>query len=277
MENSFILEKMTTKHFSPVEYRLTNKQGEELVLNQLLDKKITLTFLQMISCLHCGKKTNKSFGQGYCFNHFSTLACNDICMVKPELCHYRFGTCREPKWGEEHCLKPHIIYLANSSGLKVGMTRETQIPTRWIDQGATTALPILKVYQRWHAGVIEVLLAKEFADKTNWRAMLQGKQQEIDLVQIAEDIRQRYSVQFDTLVTEDPHFCYQWLDFKPISFEYPVIEFPNKINSLSFDKTSSVTGRLLGIKGQYLIFDHGVLNIRKHGGYNINVEILNEE
>ena len=144
-------------------------------MNALVGKHIELTFNQIIICSNCGKKTNKSFSQGYCFPCARSLARCDMCIMKPETCHHHLGTCREPEWGLSNCFLPHIIYLANSSGIKVGITRKTNTPGRWIDQGAISAIPILEVGSRIDSGLVEVALKSFVADKTNWRNMLKNE------------------------------------------------------------------------------------------------------
>jgi hypothetical protein len=150
-----LLNKMYARLESTVQYELP-LSDQRIALNPLLGKVIKLTFTGNIRCVHCNRTIKKSFNQGYCYPCFISLAQCDMCIMKPETCHYEAGTCREPSWGEEFCFKPHIVYLANSSGIKVGITRQTQIPTRWIDQGAVQALPIFKVQSRYMAGLIEI-------------------------------------------------------------------------------------------------------------------------
>ena len=140
-----------------------------LEMNPLIGQGIRLTHSHTINCIACGRETKKSFAQGYCYPCFRSLAACDMCVMKPETCHYAEGTCREPEWGDTHCFIPHYVYLANSSGIKVGITRETQVPTRWIDQGATQALPIFEVSNRLQSGLIEVALKKYVSDRTDWR------------------------------------------------------------------------------------------------------------
>ena len=164
---------MRTELVDPVHYQLP--VGEVLIdLNPLLGQEISLVYSGKIFCIECARKTNKSFNQGYCFPCLRRLAACDTCIVRPELCHYHEGTCREPQWGEAHCMQPHVVYLANSSGLKVGITRKTQVPTRWIDQGAIQALPIVEVDTRLQSGLIETALKSTVNDKTDWRRMLKG-------------------------------------------------------------------------------------------------------
>lgn len=256
------LRKMKVVHESPVEYSLP--VGDETVpLNPLLGQKISLSFAGEINCINCGRKTNKSFQQGYCYPCMQQLARCDLCILKPELCHYHKGTCREPDWGRENCMIDHFVYLAVSSGLKVGITRHSQVPVRWIDQGAVSALPIARVSSRYDSGRVEVALKSHFNDKTNWRNMLKNIVAEVDPV--AEKARIE-PVLMDIL--KDFQGCEVTGD-TIYRFEYPVLEYPDKIKSLALDKTPRIEGTLQGIKGQYLMFDSGVINIRKHGGYRV--------
>jgi len=237
--------------------------GDNLIdMNELVGKKISMKYNGVINCIATGDKITKSYGQGYSYKAFITLPECDTCIIKPELCHYAKGTCRDPKWGEEHCFIPHYIYLAVSSDLKVGITRHTQVPTRWIDQGATYALPILKVQDRKTSGEIEIEIARFYKDKTNWRKMLQGTVPEIDLIEKREEV-------FETLADVLDSFDVEDLDEEITTIKYPVLEYPTKVTSLGFDKKPIVEGTLLGIKGQYLILDTGVINMRKHQGYEI--------
>jgi hypothetical protein len=191
-------------------------------------------------------------------------------MVKPELCHYEAGTCRDEQWGEVHCLQAHYIYLANSSGIKVGITRGTQIPTRWIDQGAVQALPILQVSERLLSGLVEVELKKSVNDKTNWQKMLKGHIESVDLIQARDSLLEQYESVFTALQQQFGEEALIFLDDEEsIAINYPVLDYPKKIKSFNLDKDSRVTGQLMGIKGQYLIFDTGVLNIRKFSGYQV--------
>lgn len=258
--------KMKSNLAQPVEYFLP--VGDELIpLNAYLKKKIKMSFDGVINCIASGEKIKKSYNQGYSYKSFMTLPECDICIVKPELCHYQKGTCRDPKWGEENCLKPHVLYLAVSSGLKVGVTREKQVPTRWIDQGANYVLPILKLPGRKEAGILEDEMKSQLDDKTNWRKMLMNEvEQGHDLKSLAEGLFDSFADLIDDLGGED-------IDAEVLEIQYPVIEYPKKIKSLGFDKDRLVEGVLLGIKGQYLILDTGVINMRKHQGYFLDIEL----
>ncbi len=254
-----------------VEYKLPI--GDEfLSLNALIGKPLTLTYSGNIRCLNCDKKTKKSFSQGFCFPCMRKLAACDMCIMKPETCHYAQGTCREPEWGEANCMIEHYVYLSNTSGLKVGITRHTQIPTRWIDQGATQALPIIRVKTRYQSGLVETALAEFIADKTNWRAMLKGSNEPIDLKAKAKELIPQISERLAEIELEFGEQSIEILDEDVVNIDYPVLKYPVKISSYNFDKAVGVSGILQGIKGQYLIFDTGVINIRKFTSYEISAE-----
>ncbi|HRW62960.1 MAG TPA: DUF2797 domain-containing protein, partial [Bacteroidales bacterium] len=218
-----------------------------------------------IYCIRCGRKTNQSFHQGYCYPCFRTAPETDDCILKPEMCRAHEGISRDMEWSKDHCLTEHVVYLAISSGLKVGVTRISQIPTRWIDQGASYAIKIAQTPNRYLAGLIEVNLKKNFADKTNWRNMLTNKiDTETRLTEQKDRARELVKKEFKSYFIDDNSI---------VEIQYPVIEYPQKVNSLSFDKEEVITGKLIGIKGQYLIFEDGnVLNIRKHNGYLVEFE-----
>jgi len=192
--------------------------------------------------------------------------------MSPERCHYAAGTCREPEWGENFCMTDHIVYLANSSGIKVGITRVSQVPTRWMDQGAVAALPIMRVATRQLSGLVEVLFKQHVADKTNWRTMLKGEIKECDLVAEADRLFDLVEPGLKTLRAEHGDMALLRLDeTEEWTFDYPVQQYPTKIASHNFDKDPVVEGVLQGIKGQYLIFDTGVINVRKFGSYHVEV------
>jgi hypothetical protein len=253
----------------PVQYQLP--AGEQLIaLNPLLGKPIKLVHTGKIICLHCNKPTKKSFSQGYCYPCFISLAQCDMCIMKPETCHYEAGTCREPDWGKEFCFQPHVVYLANSSGIKVGITRQTQLPTRWIDQGATQALPIFKVTSRHISGLIEVAIAKHISDKTNWQQMLKKDAEPIDPKTKRDDLITICNQELVGIAQRFGGQAYEFLADEPIvDISYPVDTYPAKIKSFNFDKNAEVSGVLHGIKGQYLLLDTGVINIRKFAGYEV--------
>lgn len=265
------LSKMRAHLGAPVQYAF-RLGDEEVPVNPLVGKHLRLEYLGAIHCTHCGRKTKTSFSQGYCYPCMQKLAQCDVCIMSPEKCHYDAGTCREPSWGEQFCMTDHIVYLANSSGVKVGITRASQVPTRWIDQGATQALPILRVATRQQSGFVEDLLRSQVADKTNWRALLKGDAVPVDLLAIREqlfdicgagitELQQRFGLQaIQPLSAADV-----------LEIRYPIEAYPAKITSFNLDKQPLAEGTLLGIKGQYLMFDTGVINIRKYTAYQLAV------
>ena len=263
MKKQGALLKMPTELNDPVDYFLTLGE-EKIYMNDLIGKDIALTYLDEIHCIRCGRETKKSFHQGYCYPCFRTAPQTDDCILRPEMCRAQDGISRDMEWSKDHCLQDHIVYLAVSSGLKVGVTRIAQVPTRWIDQGASYAIKIARAPNRYTAGVMEVNLKKHFADKTNWRNMLSNKvDHHVQLLK--EKAKAREVVRKDMAK-------YFIEDQEVLEIHYPVQDFPQKVNSFSFDKEVVIEGKLNGIKGQYLIFEGGrVLNIRKHNGYEVEL------
>ncbi len=257
----------------PVEYSLP--VGDELPsLNEYIGSPINLLFSGKINCTHCGRVTKKSFNQGHCYPCFKRLAQCDSCIVSPEKCHYDQGTCREPEWGETHCMMEHIVYLSSASGPKIGITRHTQVPTRWIDQGASQALPILAVQTRQQSGLVEVLFKNHIADKTNWRAMLKGTPEPVDLKALAVDLLQKVDSELNAMQDRFGLQAIQVLEGQSqTEISYPVVNWPEKVTSINAEKTPEVSGVLQGIKGQYLILDTGVINMRKYTGYEVTVTL----
>ena len=186
------------------------------------------------------------------------------CIIRPELCRAHLGEGRDPEWEEKHHNKPHIVYLAASSAVKVGITREDQVPTRWIDQGATAAIRLAETENRYEAGRVEVALKEFFTDRTNWRKMLTNDvDNTIDLEEEKWALEEHLPADIMDLFSENDEI---------VNLNYPVLEFPTKVKSLSFDKTPVIEGVLKGIKGQYLFFENNeVLNIRKHTSYYVEI------
>jgi len=259
---------MRVKLDTPSRYYLPVGE-DEVYLNPLINQTFSLHFTGTINCIACGRETNKSFNQGYCFPCLRSLARCDTCIVRPELCHFHEGTCREPDWAEKNCNRPHIVYLANSSGLKVGITRKSQIPTRWIDQGASQALPILEVRDRLTAGLAEVIFKSHVADRTDWRKMLKGSPESLDLVEKREQLFSDSKDELEKLEHQNGEEKLIRINDASVSIGYPVDQYPEKVKSFNLDKTPEIAGRLMGIKGQYLIFDSGVINMRKYAGYKL--------
>ena len=250
--------KMLTELKSPVQYTLP--MGDNILeMNQWIGKNIQFSFGGEIYCLDCGRRTKKSFNQGFCYPCFQSSPMSAECIIKPELCRAHLGEGRDVEWERKHHLQDHYVYLAVSSGVKVGITRDTQVPTRWIDQGASYAVPIAKTPNRYLCGVIEVALKEYLSDRTAWQRMLKNEIAHIDL-----------SEKRDEIIKLIPEECQQYVlsDEEVLNIEFPVNEYPTKVKSLGFDKTPVIEGRLMGIKGQYLLFEGGqVLNMRKHQAY----------
>lgn len=256
---------MDTTFGDKVSYGLQLRE-EHFDISSLVGKELKLTYSGKIVCSNCQKQIKKSYAEGFCYPCTMKLAACDLCILKPETCHYAKGTCREPEWALDHCFKPHIVYLANSSGLKVGITRKSNIPFRWIDQGASEALPVMEVENRLISGQIEVLFKKHIADKTDWRKMLKGEAESLNLKEWRDRLIRE-------LAPDLQYFEFNLLeDEDVVKINYPVDKYPEKIVSFNLDKVSEITGKLTGIKGQYLIFDTGVFNVRSHSGYEITLE-----
>ena len=267
------LRKMPAEAGNPVAYSIA-VGDTRIPLNDLIGRPLRLDFDGVIRCIHCDRKTNKSFNQGFCYPCFRKLAACDSCIMSPEKCHYHLGTCREPEWGETHCMVEHVVYLANSSGLKVGITRASQVPTRWIDQGAVDAIPMVRVATRYIAGLVEVACKAHVADRTNWRAMLKGDVPELDLAQERQRMLGLIADDLEALRQTHGQDSIREVDEQGLGLSYPVKVWPEKIKTHNLDKTPEVEGVLEGIKGQYLILDTGVINIRKFTGYEVRFRVM---
>lgn len=261
------LKELSHQHENPVKYFL-QVNDEKIQINQYINRQVKIKFLNEINCVHCGREIKKTYNNGYCYPCFIKLPQNDICIVKPNLCHYDNGTCRDELFGQDYCLLPHYVYLALSSDVKVGITRKTNAFRRWIDQGAVQSIPIAELPTRKKAGDLEIFLSQHLPDKTNWRKMLKGEIAKKDILEVREEIRPLIPEEFQSYL----------LDEKLINeFIYPITESLDKIKSVTLDKMPEVVGKLLGIKGQYLILDIGVFNIRKHTGYKVDVELVGSD
>jgi hypothetical protein len=258
-----VLKKMITEIGSPIRYYL-NLESDFLEMNQLLDQTVKINFLGT-QCLSC-HDSKPIFRQGFCKNCFFENPSAGDWIMRPELSKAHLGEeDRDLEYEKKVQLQPHSVYLALSSHLKVGVTRKTQIPTRWIDQGAHQAVGILEVPNRYLAGVAEISLKEHFSDKTNWRKMLQNDYEEIlwttainqAIDALPKDLKPH--IIRDQLVTE---------------LQFPVLQYPEKVKSLNLEKENSYTGVLKGIKGQYLIFeDQTVYNIRSNEGTVVEMVI----
>jgi hypothetical protein len=261
-KTKFHLKKMTTSLEEVVHYSLEVEPGNIVSLNDYIGGELHIQFLNEIHCVFCGKITPKSYGGGSCYSCLQALPQNDMCQVKPELCHLDRGTCRDADWGRKHCCSPHKVYLARSSGVKVGITREEPTSTRWMDQGAVEGMVIAIVPDRKSSGMVETAIAQHIADKTDFRKMLRGDITDTDLQEVYEDIADHVPLAYQSFLVDDP---------KPIRIAYPLAENPEKIKTKSLDKTPEISGTLKGIKGQYLIFEDFVFNVRAHTGYSVEM------
>jgi Protein of unknown function (DUF2797) len=256
------LHTLTPEPADPVEYRIRLDEAE-IPLNPALGRTIRIAFQGEKACIHCGRKIKKTFASGFCYPCFTTLPETDLCYVKPSLCHFHQGTCRDATFGKSYCMQAHYVYLALSSEVKVGITRKPHAVRRWLDQGAVAALPIAEVPDRKTAGELELHLAQFISDKTDWRKMLKDEIADADLLSVRQELVARIPEEFRT---------YLLADGEVYTFRYPRLEQAGKIRSLNLDKQDEIQGTLVGIKGQYLILDHGVFNVRKHAGYKVVLE-----
>jgi hypothetical protein len=255
--------KMKTELKAPIHYHLPI--GSELIdVNSLINKRIRLTYENDIFCINCGAKTYKSFNQGMCYPCFQSSPLASECIIHPERCQAHLGIGRDMEWETKYHLTPQIVYLALTANAKVGITRKPQIPTRWIDQGAVQTIVLAEAPNRYLAGMIEVSLKAFIADKTHWQKMLKNQiNPDVNLLELKKEMTQNLSPELRKYV----------VDSELQDLSYPVLEYPEKVKSLSFDKLPVVEGVLTGIKGQYLMFDYlNVLNVRKHQGYVVSLE-----
>ncbi len=267
------LKKMGTTLETPVRYELVFDSGT-LAIDPATQPTVSLEYSGKISCIHCGRITNKSFSQGYCYPCFRALPECDTCIMSPEKCHFHQGTCRDPEWGEQWCMQTHYVYLANSSGVKVGITRQNQIPTRWMDQGAIQAMAICKVSTRQLAGFVEAIIRQHVTDRTRWQAMLKGDVEVLDLIAEWETLYDKVCDEINALAAEHDADAIEIIASpEVVDITFPVIEHPTKVKSHNLDKTPTVSGKLRGIKGQYLILDTGVINLRKYTGYEVTATL----
>lgn len=236
-------------------------------LNDLVGEKIEIQATGRIFCILCGRPVKKTFGEGLCYPCFQSAPENSPCIVKPELCEGHLGKGRNLDWEQRNHVQPHTVYLSFASDFKVGVTRDTQIPRRWIDQGAVAAAPLARVPYRQVAGLIEVSLKSVLKDRTNWRAMLK----DVSPPSHAELIEKWLLAK--AALTEE-HREYVLKEPEISTFSFPVIEYFTKVSSVQLDKQPKIAGQLKGMKGQYLIFEGGrVFNVRKHSGFEIELSV----
>jgi hypothetical protein len=264
MQYEGVLTKMQTEFANPIEYYLVFEHSF-LNLNQLLGKELEIIH-QGYQCLECGKP-KKIFRQGFCYDCFMGSAAAGDWIMKPELstAHLDIED-RDLEYEKKVQLQPHIVYLALSSEVKVGVTRKTQVPTRWIDQGAVQAIPIVEVPNRYLAGITEVALKSLYADKTNWQKMLKNDVPSVDL------IKERNGLQY--VIPKEVQEFYHPENSDLYELKYPVLEYPKKVTSLNLEKKPDFSGKLTGVKGQYLLFEDGtVFNVRTFEGYVVKINL----
>lgn len=265
------LTKMRSEHAEPVAYFLRDgwfdpaARGPELPVGPLLGRRVELRFGGAIHCVYCGRSVKKTFNQGFCFPCSQARAEADICIVKPELCHHGEpgNPCRDEEFAQSQCFRPHVLYVSLTSGTKVGITRRPNIPSRWIDQGAVRAIPLAELPSRREVGLIEAELAKRHDDKTHWMRMLKEESPDGDLAADAASVLRDLEAMG---VTPLPA-----VERVERTFVYPVLAYPGKVTSFNLDKAPMAGGVLQGVKGQYLIFDAGVINVRKYTGYKVEI------
>ncbi|MFB9078815.1 DUF2797 domain-containing protein [Flavobacterium procerum] len=259
-----VLAKMQTEFGDPIQYYLVFEDSF-LNVNQLLNKEIEINFTGY-QCLNCGKK-KKIFRQGFCYDCFYSSPAVGDWIMRPELSTAHLGIAdRDLDYESKVQLQPHVVYLAVATEVKVGVTRKTQIPTRWIDQGATQAIALVEVPNRYLAGITEVALKNHYTDKTNWRKMLSYNGESCDLIVEKSKIEDLLPAEVKEYFFSEKNDVYE--------MKYPVLNYPAKVASLNLEKTPSFQGKLVGIKGQYLIFENGtVFNVRGSEGYVVTINI----
>tara|TARA_B110001450_G_scaffold64363_1_gene60941 strand:- start:2293 stop:3087 length:795 start_codon:yes stop_codon:yes gene_type:complete len=263
MQYQGVLQKMQTEYSDTIQYYLMF-DNDVLNMNQLMGKSISVSF-EKYQCMNCAKD-KEIYRQGFCKSCFFDAPQAGEWIMHPEKSTAHLGIAdRDLAYEQRVQLTPHIVYLALSSNVKVGVTRKTQVPTRWIDQGAVKALPIVEAPNRYLAGIAEVSLKNHVADKTNWRAMLKNETPEADLIQVKNDLKQFLPEEVREYVLEDAEV---------LDLNFPVVQYPTKIKSLNLTKTPDFSGVLKGIKGQYLIFeDNTVFNVRNNEGIVVNLSV----
>lgn len=235
-------------------------------MNPLVGEEITIRFLDEIHCIESGKKIKKTFGEGLSYDRWMKSPLASPSIIRPELSRIHEGIAlRDAAWEEEYHNKPHYVYLSRTSGVKVGVTRLQNKISRWIDQGASEGIIVAETPYRQLAGLIEVALKENLADKTAWQSMLKNE------IKDTESLLSKKEEMLNILPMDYEPFFYD--DDTITQISYPVLEYPKKLKTLKLDETGIYKGRLMGIKGQYLMFKGGlVFNVRSHAGYRISIE-----
>jgi hypothetical protein len=242
-----------------------------LYMNSLVGQDVSIRFEQAIHCVETGKKIKKAYGEGMSYDAWISSPWSVESIIRPELSRIHEGIAlRDQEWEEKHHNQPHYLYLSRTSDIKVGVTRVTNVPSRWIDQGAAEAIIVAETPYRQLAGLMEVALKEVMADKTNWQAMLKN------VFSNTTSLVDKKNEVLELLASEYESFFYD--DDTVTTIKYPVMSYPMKVNSLKLDKTAEFEGKLVGIKGQYLIFEGGVVfNVRSHAGYRVTIQAANAE
>ncbi len=240
--------------------------NDAIPLAGFIGNEFTLRFTGAKTCISCGKRVKKFYGQGTCYPCFRDAPEASPCIIRPELCRAHLGEGRDVQWELDHHMQEHIVYLSYTGGVKVGVTRGTQVPVRWIDQGAVLAVPIARVPYRQLAGAIEVDLKRLFSDRTDWRKMLW----QVGASAGGDELEEARS---KAIAQADPTMAmYVLPEERLVHLRYPLPQVPPKLVSVQLDKLPDISGRLIGIKGQYLVWSDGrVLNVRNHTGYHVEV------
>ncbi|MFB6340768.1 DUF2797 domain-containing protein [Saccharicrinis sp. FJH62] len=258
----YILKKLDAQMGNPVSYSI-GAAATLVRLNDLIGSEVEIVYKNKIVCSWCGKQTNKSFGQGYCYNCFVSCPETEECILRPELCKIQWGEARDLQWAADHHLQPHYVYLSFTSNFKVGVTRKTQVPTRWIDQGALAAMAVLEVPNRHIAGVVEDYMKQFFSDRTKWNEMLSIIYSDIYFSESYTMFLEQLPEEFNQYIIKDPQI-------QAITYPYQIV--PNGLRNINLEKENTVKGTLAGIKGQYVVFKDGkAINIRKYTGYLVDL------
>ena len=265
-----VLQKMRVAASSPVAYALVDArpgaEGDAQPLNPLIGRRLDLRFEGVYVCTACGRSPERVYDNGYCEDCVKTRADADICMMRPERCHFGDpdNPCRDESFGLERCFQPHYLYASLTSDVKVGITRRANLPTRWIDQGAAAAVTLALLPSRKAVGEVEHALAETFKDRTHWMNMLRGSPDPAQLDDTVAQIDARL-IELGAPGVLPPEARLR------MSFTYPLETRPGRLKTVQLWRTPRIESTLLGIKGQYLIFEDCVLNVRRHSGFHIEL------
>lgn len=263
MEFTVTLSKMSSYLSDPVSYLLSTDE-DFVKMNMLLGRQVKLEFLNEKYCASCGNKFENLYRMGFCYNCFYSKPEAGESIIRPELSQAHLGIeDRDLEFEKGYQLQPHVVYIANSGGIKVGVTRKNQKTTRWVDQGASQAIVLAETTNRYEAGIIEVDLKQHISDKTAWQRMLKDETPEVNLVDKKKELGKILKADLQKFISEDDTVY---------DIEYPVNHYPTKVKSINLDKQNEINATLQGIRGQYLIFEGGAsLNVRGYTGYRLKI------